>query len=117
VIEAAHSQPIRVVVADLSGLLTDIVTDTLEAAPDIAVTVASASEALAVDADVAVVQGPPAGLPALGRELLGLRPRMQVVAVRCDGQATSLYELRPHERKLGEISPEALLDAVRSVRR
>jgi hypothetical protein len=105
-----------VVVSDLSGMLTDIVTSTLEAAPDIAVTVTSASEALALDADVAVVAGPPDGLPALGRALLSRHPWMQVVAIRRDGEATSLYELRPCERKLGEISPRTLLDAVRRVR-
>jgi hypothetical protein len=103
-------------VTDLSGMLTDIVTNTLEAAPDIAVTVASGAEALAVEADVAVVPGPPEGLPALGMELLGRHPWMQVMTIRRDGQATSLYELRPYERKLGEISPQTLLDAVRRVR-
>lgn len=98
-------------------MLGDIVTSTLEAAPDVAVTVASAPDVLAIDADVAVVSGGSDGLPALGWDLLGRHPWMQVIAIRRDGEATSLYELRPHERELGEISPQALLDAVRRARR
>jgi hypothetical protein len=106
-------------VSELNGMLSDIVTKTLEAAPDIAVTVVPGSEALsaaeAIEADVAVLAGAPAGLPPLGRELLAKHPRMHVVAIRRDGRDTSLYELRPFERKLGEISPASLLDAVRRV--
>lgn len=98
-------------------MLSDIVTSTLEAAPDIAVTVVPGSEALsaadAVEADVAVLAGPPDGLPPLGRELFARRPWIHVVAIRRDGRDTSLYELRPSERRLGEISPATLLDAVR----
>lgn len=105
--------------SELNGMLSDIVTKTLEAAPDIAVTVVPGSEALsaaeAIEADVAVLAGAPAGLPPLGRELLAKHPRMHVVAIRRDGRDTSLYELRPFERKLGEISPASLLDAVRRV--
>jgi hypothetical protein len=106
-------------VIELNGILSEIVTATLEAATDIAVTVVPQSEALsaadAVEADVVVLAGPAAGLPPLGRELLATHPWMHVVAIRGDGRDTSLYELRPVERKLGEISPACLLDAVRRV--
>jgi hypothetical protein len=98
-------------------MLTEIVTTTLQAAPDIDVTVVPGSEALtaanAIEADVAILAGPPVGLPPLGRQLLADHPRMHVVAIRRDGRDTSLYELRPFERKLGEISPASLLDTVR----
>jgi DNA-binding transcriptional LysR family regulator len=118
-IESSALKPIRVVVIELNGMLTDIVTRTLESAPDIVVTVVPESEALAaanaMEADVAVLAGPPVGLPPLGRELLAKRPWMHVVAIRSDGRDTSLYELRPFEHKLGEISPASLLDAVRRV--
>ena len=114
-IESSALKPIRVAVIELNGMLSDIVTETLEAAADIAVIVVPGSEAAldAIEADVAVLGGPPAGLPPLGRELLANYPWMHVVAIRSDGRDTSLYELRPFERKLGEISPASLLDAVR----
>src|SRR5262245_2956462 len=96
-------------------MLSEIVTKTLETAPDIAVSVVAETEAVAsaVGADVAVLAAPAAGLPQIGQELLTNNPRLRVVAIRSDGRATSLYELRPFERKLGEISPASLLDAVR----
>jgi hypothetical protein len=105
------------VVIGLIGMLSEIVTKTLDTAPDLAVTVVPEPQALfaanAVGADVAVLAAPAAGLPRLGAELLANNPRMRVVAIRSDGRATSLYELRPYERKLGEISPASLLEAVR----
>jgi DNA-binding NarL/FixJ family response regulator len=119
-IEIAPAKPIHVVVSDLTGMLRDIVTETLEAAPDLVVTVVSPPESAlaavaAAEADVAVLAGGVDGLPAAGRELLDHHPRLHVMAVRRDGRDASLYELRPHERRLGGISPAVLLDAVRRV--
>jgi hypothetical protein len=109
------------VVSELTGMLRDIVTETLEAAPDITVTVVLPPDSMvatvdAIEADVAVLAGDPDGLPALGRELLGRHPWLHVMAIRRDGSDASLYELRPFECKLGEISPATLLDAVRRTR-
>jgi hypothetical protein len=67
----------------------------------------------AVHADVAVLAGGADGLPAVGRELLDHHPCLHVMAVRRDGRDASLYELRPCERRLGGISPDVLLEAVR----
>jgi hypothetical protein len=69
--------------------------------------------AATIEADAAVLTGTPARLPSRGCELLAKHPWMHVVAIRSDGCATSMYELRPFERELGEISPASLLDAVR----
>lgn len=114
-------KPIHVVVSELTGMLRDIVTETLEAAPDIAVTVVLPPDSIvatvdAIEADVAILAGDPGGLPALGRELLGRHSWLRVMAIRSDGGETSLYELRPFECRLGEISPATLLDAVRRTR-
>jgi hypothetical protein len=46
-------------------------------------------------------------------ELLSTCPRSRVLAVATDRRQSVLYELRPHERLLGEMSPGALLAAVR----
>ena len=108
-------------VSDLTGMVRDIVTETLEAAPDLWVTVVSPPDTAlaaveAVHADVAVLAGGADGLPAAGRELLDHHPYLHVMAVRRDGRDASLYELRPHERRLGGISPAIILDAVRRAR-
>jgi chemotaxis response regulator CheB len=110
--------PIRVLVSDLHGMLSEIIMETLDAAPDIAVAVASSdrsalSVADATEADVAILGGESTGLPTLGAELLRRRPWMNVLTLRGDGRQASLYQLRPVERPLGDISPQTLLDAVR----
>jgi DNA-binding NarL/FixJ family response regulator len=48
--------------------------------------------------------------PSLARRL---SDRVRVVGVSADGRESVLYELRPHERVLGEISPSTLLAAIR----
>lgn len=100
-------------------MLTDIVAKTLADAPDLSVVVMTRRDVLTaletLDADVVVLTGPPSGLPQLGHDLLARHPWMHVVAIRDDGRESSLYQLRPVERKLGEISPASLLDAVRRV--
>jgi hypothetical protein len=111
--------PIRVVVGDLTGMLSDIVIETLETAPDIAVAVAAgemSAVALAEEtgADVAILGGDSEGLPAAGRELFWRRPWMNVLTLRGDGSEAFLYQVRPSERPLGEISPQTLLEAVRA---
>ncbi len=110
---------IRVVVTDLTGLLSDIILETLDRAPDVSVSVVGGQEsALALadlqDADVAIVRSEVEGLPPLGYELLRRRPWTHVLTIRGDGREAFLYQLRPVERALGEISPQTLLEAVRT---
>jgi hypothetical protein len=112
-------QLIRVVVADLTGILSDIILETLDHSPDISVAVvepgcSAVSLADAAEADVAILRGAPEGLPPLGYELLRRRPLMNVLTIHGDGREAFLHQLRPVERALGEISPETLLDAVRA---
>jgi hypothetical protein len=113
-------QPVRVVVADLPGILTDIVLATLERPPDLCVTVvapggSAVALADATDADVAILGGAHEGLPPRGYELLRRRPWMNILTIHSDGREAFLHQLRPVERALGEISPQTLLDAVRAV--
>lgn len=46
-------------------------------------------------------------------ELLAQYPRLKVLSVEDDGRRGFLYELRPHRRPLGEVSPMRLIDALR----
>jgi hypothetical protein len=47
-------------------------------------------------------------------DLLYSRGRLKVIEITGDGRHGSLYELRPHRVPLGEMSPFALLDAIRA---
>jgi DNA-binding NarL/FixJ family response regulator len=42
------------------------------------------------------------------------RPRVKAMAIVNGGRQSFLYELRPYRVALGEVSPQALIDAVRS---
>jgi hypothetical protein len=103
-------RPIHVLVGQLNGMLRAIITETLAAAPDIVVTTSAED---AAEIDVAVLRGAPEHLPPAAVELLGRNPWMYVLALHGDGRHASMFQLRPVERPLGEISPETLLDAVR----
>ena len=45
--------------------------------------------------------------------LLDERPRLRVLAVAGDGREAFLYELRPTRTALGEVSQQAIVDAIR----
>lgn len=47
------------------------------------------------------------------RGLLTERPAVRVFAIAPNGGSGSLYELRPHRVHLGDLSPQALVDALR----
>lgn len=108
----ASVQPIHVVLADPTGILSEIILETLERASDISVAVAGAGDsavsvASATEADVAILRGDAEWLLAVGYELLQRRPWMNILTIHGDGRETFVH------RALGEISPQALLDAVR----
>lgn len=44
------------------------------------------------------------------------RPRLRVLAVAGHGREAFLYELRPTRTPLGEVSPRAIVEAIRSAR-
>jgi hypothetical protein len=46
------------------------------------------------------------------RGLLAELPGVRILAIAANGASGSLYELRPHRVRLGELSPQALVDAV-----
>ena len=47
-------------------------------------------------------------------DLLFAAPHLRVLAVSNDGRTGLLYRLRPSRARLGEMSPAALLDAIRA---
>jgi DNA-binding NarL/FixJ family response regulator len=47
------------------------------------------------------------------RDLLLECPRVKVLDVRSDGRKGYLYQLRPEQKRLGEVSPESLVTTIR----
>ena len=47
------------------------------------------------------------------RDLFLECPRVKVLDVRSDGRNGYLYQLRPERKRLGEVSPESLVTAIR----
>lgn len=114
-------QPIRVVTAELPRILNDIIGNVLESAGDIHVIAQAASQADLLDMarrlhpDVIIMGVDDVGLPRFGWDLYVSDPHLRVLGVVGEGRQTFVYELRPHQTALGELSPEGLVDAVRRI--
>jgi hypothetical protein len=114
-------RPINVVFVGVTGMLSDIVREILDQ-PDIRVSAElphgpdSAARAGAASADVVILFTAERAVPATVGALLAARPSAKVLTIRDDGRMTSLFELRPYETALGQISRAALLAAVRAGR-
>jgi len=114
------ASPIRIVLASLPRMLGEIVRKVLGTAADLEIvdTVASLEElgsALAVHAADVVIAGVsrPDGRGKFDA-LLRAHPAVRVFSLESDGRETVLYELRPHSVALGNVSPEALVAAIRA---
>lgn len=108
---------IQVVLVDLGGMLKEIVREILTSEPDVAVTeLEGGEEALSLLAEgvnvVILAESSPNALPLASR-LLVERPHVRVLSLTSSGRECHVYELRPQRVPLGEVSPEALVAAVR----
>ena len=52
-------------------------------------------------------------LPGIGSHLLNEFPHIKLLGVTSDAQHLSLYELRPYNGLIGDVSPQGLLEAIR----
>jgi DNA-binding NarL/FixJ family response regulator len=115
-------QPINVVLVDVTGIVSDIVKGILDEDPGIRVSGEfplerdTVAHVVGARADVVILATDKRSLPPAMRELLMERRLAKVLTIRDDGRTTSLYELRPHEMDLGQVSPQTLLEAIRSTR-
>ncbi len=113
----------RVLLADMPPMTREIIEGVLEGHDDIQVVGGPPGEAplrpLADEsqADVVIVGTVGHELPLDCRRLLEERPHTRVIAVAADGSDAFLYELRPQERELGDLSVEGLLAVIRAKRR
>jgi DNA-binding NarL/FixJ family response regulator len=111
---------IHVLLAEMPPMLKDIVRQTVGNEPDMVVVGELTSGAHArqaaqdVAADVVIVATPNADDATAPHELLDARPHMLVLALAVDGRTAVMYEFRPHRVSLGEVSPRALVDAIRT---
>src|SRR5687767_5610287 len=100
-------------------LLRDIVRNALDSHPDITVVGESPHGAglhrtLAQTQPDVVVVGTvePDGF-AMPRHILATYPQTRVLMLADTGRSAVMYELIPHRTPLGEVSPQALVDAIR----
>lgn len=101
-------------------MLGDIVANVVSEQPDMEVVgqlegrAALTEAATDLSADVVVVGLEAAELRTVCEELVISHPHIKVLAVAGDGRGAFLYELRPQTSPLGEVSPQGLVDAIRT---
>lgn len=111
---------VRIVLVDMSRLTGDMVERAIAHTDDMGV-VGRASTVdelrnLAVDrrADVVILGLHGTELPDPCRDLLLERPRVKVVAIEEREGRARLYELRPEQVEIGEVSPEDVVEKIRA---
>jgi DNA-binding NarL/FixJ family response regulator len=108
----------RILLIDMPRMLRELIQAAIATEADLDVVgTLSGTESLAeairaADADVVVV-GADVAAPGDVAEALALLGPAKVLRVSADGRESSLWELRPHEQRLGEAAPEELLAAIR----
>ena len=111
---------VRVVLAGLPRMLADIVRRVLGEAPDLEVIDLSATSEDLMDSleyhdpDVLVTGLRPKESVEQFASLLRAHPALRIFALEGDGRRAVLYELQPHTVPLGDVSPEGLIEAIRS---
>jgi DNA-binding NarL/FixJ family response regulator len=111
---------IRIVLAGVPRMVLDMITDIV--APHAELMVVAKMQDTAdiraavkkTKADVVVVAESAIRQPESYEELLYSRPHLGVLSITSDGRHFFLRELRPVCIALGEISPESLVQAIRS---
>jgi DNA-binding NarL/FixJ family response regulator len=110
----------RILLAGMPRMLLDMITDIV--APHAEMMVAGKMQD-ATDiraavrktrADVVILNEPAIGPPQNYEELLYSRPHLGVLSITSDGRQFTLHKLRPVRTALGEVSPESLVQAIRS---
>ena len=112
-------EPTRIVLIDMPRILREIVKDVLATDADMMVVGEYAESVRLRDAvsrtsaDFVITDDRVSGFDEVGT-LLRERPHVRVLAIGENGRDTVLYELRPQKVRLGAVSPENLLEAIRA---
>jgi DNA-binding NarL/FixJ family response regulator len=113
-------QTTRVLLVEMPHMLRDIVKTIVEREGDMEVVGDLGDQkrviATALDrrADFVIAGLESGELPEVFEELVSLDPEVEVLAVARDGRHSFLYKLEPQLKELGELSPELLLETIRS---
>ncbi|MGE5697898.1 MAG: hypothetical protein ACM4D3_22455 [Candidatus Sericytochromatia bacterium] len=112
------SSTVRVALIGCTGLLGDIIRQTLTSEPDLAVVAQITTpgpdfDLLQCDADIVLWNG--AEEDRIARWLTGLKHQRapRVLATLTDGREAALWELIPHRIELGGMSPHTLVETIR----
>lgn len=114
--EGGLVSPRRVLLLAMPPLLHDILDQLLRDVPGVTLTADASAPSLAdaairADVDI-VIAGEQATEPDQVCALLQRRPHTRILSVTHEGRSGVLFELRPHRRVIGDLSPEAVLAAV-----
>ncbi|HEX8391843.1 MAG TPA: hypothetical protein VF665_05725 [Longimicrobium sp.] len=109
----------RVLLVAVPPLLGDIVRDALAAEPGVTVVNGGSAGELEDDvaaarADVLLAEDAGTELPDRYLRLMYRQPRLRLLLVSPDGRNAALWRMEPRRRALREVSPRALVDAVRA---
>ena len=108
-----------VILIDLPGLLGGIVRDLVDGAPGLRIAaeypigVDPVAAVNATGADFVILSAKPGWEREIQR-LMQRHPRVRALGITADGRTGTVYELRPHSQRLGELTPEVLLGAIRA---
>jgi DNA-binding NarL/FixJ family response regulator len=111
---------IRIFLAELPRMLREIIESAVAGQSDMSIVGSvDARERVTTalgrtPADVVIVGLHDAETTATLYPMLLEQPRLKLLAISGDARSSYLYELRPHTVPLGDVSPEALVDAIRS---
>jgi DNA-binding NarL/FixJ family response regulator len=110
----------RILIVAMPRMLHEIVESMVSAQPDMAVTgpirrtESIAAAARRLRANVVILGESKAGVHGTPWQTLDKNPRLKVVAISGDGQRATRYELLPHQVQIADLSPEALIAAIRA---
>ena len=114
-------EAIRILLAEVPTMLREIIQSVVEGQADMSIVGAIPSR----DPVIAALENTPADVVIVGLRkaeatdafdsLLFEQPRLKLLAISGDGGSSYLYELRPHCVPLGDVSPNGLVEAIRTM--
>lgn len=111
---------IRVILSGLPPMLRDVVCALVKDQTDMVLVGETESAthlpslARRMRADVVIIGADSDGISAAGRRVVNRQPHVKLIALDGDGGQAWLYELRPHEERVGDITPQTLAGTIRA---